>query len=98
MDQGTFWVREAKARKDPPSCVLIGRVQSGTVVPGMTIAVPFNNALSMTVRIDSIGYWEGTDDLALCLACSDADEVDLVLDLNIADEVLICRDQPSEMR
>lgn len=94
MAHGTFWVREAKTTKDPPSCVLIGRVRSGTVAPGMALAVPFNGVLSMTVRIGSVGYWEGTDEMALRLECSDAEEVGLVINLNISDEELACRDQP----
>jgi hypothetical protein len=93
MAHGTFWVREAQATKDPPSCVFIGRVQSGTVVPGMTLAVPFNGSVSMTIRIGSVGYWEGTDEMTLRLDCSDAEEVGLVMDLNISDEELQCRDQ-----
>jgi hypothetical protein len=92
MARGTFWVREAKATTDPPSCVFIGRVQSGTVAPGMTLAVPFNGSLSMTIRVASVGYREGTDEMALLLDCSDAGEVGLVMDLNISDQELQCRD------
>lgn len=93
MAQGKFWVREARATNQPASCVLIGRVRSGTVAPSMVVSVPLNNSLSLSLRIKAVGYWERTDELALSLECSGPDEAELVAGLDISDEELVCHDE-----
>jgi len=93
MAQGRFWVREARATNQPPSCVLIGRVRSGTVTPSMMLTVPLNNSVSLNLRIKAVGYWERTDELALWLECSGSDEAELIRFLNISNEELACQDE-----
>jgi hypothetical protein len=93
MAQGIFWVREVATRPEPASCVLIGEVRSGTVTPAMLVSIPLNSAISVSLRIKAVGYWENTQELALWLDCEDLDEAEQIKALDMSDEELVCQDE-----
>jgi hypothetical protein len=70
--------------------VLAGVIAEGQIQAGMIVSVPLNSSLSVTGLIHSIEYARTAsgEDVCLCIACEDSDELDIWNGLNIKDETL----------
>jgi hypothetical protein len=90
MSRATFWVNRAEVRTDPPSCVLIGEVRSGTIVAGMRVAVPLNGLTDISVRVTKVIVGSASGEIALSLECGSAEDAETLAALNLdAEEVSV---------
>ncbi|MFY7732260.1 MAG: hypothetical protein ACOVSR_02170 [Bacteroidia bacterium] len=89
--QGQFEVIDSFAIKRRNEFYLIGQLKEGTVQEKWFINVPFNNSLSMTVRITAIEDVEISSEdtkYKLLIVSGDTETIDLLLGLNIGSEFL----------
>ncbi|HSJ23171.1 MAG TPA: hypothetical protein VK929_00705 [Longimicrobiales bacterium] len=77
--------------------VVQGRIVEGSVRAGMFLHIPFNPAVKMTARIDSVEYIDhqigGESSIGLCLKYEDTLHRNVLLGLNIGAEDLVVSDE-----
>src|SRR5688572_2042647 len=89
--QGQFEVIESFAIRRKNEFYLIGQLIEGTVQENWFINVPFNNSLSMTIRISAIEDVEISSEkrkYKLLVVLGDKETIDLLLGLKIGSEHL----------
>ena len=89
--QGQFQVIDCFAIKRRNEFYLIGQLIEGTVQENWFINVPFNNSLSMTVRISAIEDVEISSEqnkYKLIIVTGDNETLDFLLGLRIGSEYL----------
>ncbi|MGJ4950755.1 hypothetical protein [Bradyrhizobium sp. HKCCYLS20291] len=86
-----FWVNDSFAIESRRLFVLAGAITEGPLQTGMTVSVPLNSSISVSAPIHSIEYLRrdgGREDVCLCIACEDPDELELWQGLNIKNETV----------
>jgi hypothetical protein len=71
--------------------VLAGSIVEGNILTGMIVSVPLNCSLSISEQIHSIEFArriDGREDVCLCIAYEDADELAVWNGLDIRNETL----------
>jgi hypothetical protein len=89
--QGLFEVIDSFAIRRRNEFYLIGLLKEGTVNENWFVNVPFNNSLSLTVRIKSIEDVEISSEeqnYKLLIVSGDNESINLLLELNIGSEYL----------
>lgn len=91
ISQGQFEVIDSFAIRRRNEFYLIGHLKEGTVQEKWFINVPFNQSLSMTVRITTIEDVEISSEenkYKLLIVSGDTETIDLLLGLKIGSEFL----------
>lgn len=57
----------------------------------MDLCVPFNSSVSVVLRIGFVDDGEDAGEIVLSLTCSDAEDVDLSMALNLSDQEFVCQ-------
>jgi len=89
--QGQFEVIDSFAIRRRNEFYLIGQLKEGTVQEKWFVNVPFNQSLSMTVRITAIEEIEISSEenkYKLLIVSGDTETIDLLLGLKIGSEFL----------
>ena len=89
--QGQFEVIDSFAIRRRNEFYLIGHLKEGTVQEKWFINVPFNNSLSLTVRItamEDIEISSENNNYKLVIVSGDNETIDLLLGLKIGSEYL----------
>ncbi|MDR1760109.1 MAG: hypothetical protein LBR60_06250 [Fibrobacter sp.] len=90
-----FHVKKTTLSEDEKSIVFKGKVIEGPINKGMTLVIPVTEAASIKVKIYDIIHYDDQKDedkrVGLVIDFNDEPEaLDIVMDLNIADESLEC--------
>ena len=91
IKQGQFEVIDSFAIRRRNEFYLIGQLKEGTVQENWFVNVPFNQSLSMTVRITTIEDVEISSEenkYKLLIVSGDTETIDLLLGLKIGSEFL----------
>jgi hypothetical protein len=71
--------------------VLAGSIIDGEIRAGQSVVIPLNSALTMSARIESIGFARRSpsrEDVCLCLNFADLAELEIWQGLNIGNETI----------
>jgi hypothetical protein len=93
-----FQVTETFVLESRSWFVLAGSIAEGVVQRGMLVGIPFNASVSMTAAIDSIEFLDKSGGVAktcLCIKYADEEELSLWQGLNIGNELLEVKEQPT---
>ena len=85
-----FRVNDTFALESRRLFVLAGAILEGPIQAGMIVSLPLNSSLSIAGPIHSIEYARTTrgEDVCLCIAYEDSDELAIWSGLNIQNETL----------
>ncbi|MGJ4910695.1 hypothetical protein [Bradyrhizobium sp. HKCCYLS2033] len=86
-----FWVDETFAIESRRLFVLAGEIADGQIQAGMIVSVPLNSSLSISGPVHSIEYARrtgGREDVCLCIAYADSDELGLWKSLDLRNETV----------
>ena len=78
--------------------VLAGSIAEGIVQSGMLVEIPLNPAVAITAPIDSVVFLDRPGNAAntcLCIKFADEEELSFWQALNIGDELLEVKEQPT---
>lgn len=91
--QALFYIQKVNRDTDRTKLVLCGIVKEGTLQKNMTLRIPLNKSLDITVLIETTETVSPEDKrLKVYIKCEDEDEVEFLLALNLADELFVIDD------